>query len=112
MFGDTIFYNAQRQVTLNLKQRSGQISNTRYYASSAYLQVLKRYELKWPKKVVGTFIFRPSRAANSIVSGGIRSKFKLTQALMHVLVTYKNEDQIKNEGARVAKTPRSLPFGI
>ena len=40
MFGDTIFYNAQRQVTLNLKQRSDLDSNTRYYASSAYLQVL------------------------------------------------------------------------
>ena len=45
-----IFYNAQRQVTLNLKQPSGLNSNTRYYASSAYLQVLKRSELKWPRK--------------------------------------------------------------
>ena len=51
------------------------------------------------------YIFRHSRAANSIVSGGIRSKFKLIQAFMHVLVTYKNKkDQIKNEGARVATT--------
>ena len=39
MFDDTIFYNAQRQVTLNLKQRPGLNSNTRYYASSAYMQV-------------------------------------------------------------------------
>ena len=28
-------------------------------------------------------------------------KFELTQAFMHVLVTCKNEDPIKNEGARV-----------
>ena len=60
MSGDTIFYKAQRPVSLNLKQPSGLNSN--YYASSAYLQVLKRSELKWLKK--------PSRAANSIVSDG------------------------------------------
>ena len=41
-----MFYNVQRQVTLDLKQRSGLISNNRYYACSAYLQVLKRSELK------------------------------------------------------------------
>ena len=28
-------------------------------------------------------------------------KFELIQAFMHVLVTCKNEDQIKNEGARL-----------
>ena len=103
MFGETIFYKVQRPVTLNLKQRSGLNLNTRYYARSAYLQVLKKSELKWPKNTWGNF--RSSRAANSIVSGGIRSKFKLIQALIHVLVTYKNEeDQIKNEAARVATT--------
>ena len=37
MFGDTIIYDAQRQVTLNLKQWP----DIRYYASSSYLQVLK-----------------------------------------------------------------------
>ena len=46
--------------------------------------------------------FRRSRAANSEVSGGIPSKFKLIQAFMVVLVTCKNEkDPIKNEGSRV-----------
>ena len=50
MFGDTIFYNAQKQAILNLKQQSGLNSNTRYYASSAYQQVLNKSELKWPKK--------------------------------------------------------------
>ena len=46
--------------------------------------------------------FRRSRAANSVVSGGIMPKFKLIQALMVVLVTCKNEkDHIKNEGFRV-----------
>ena len=53
-------------------------------------------------------MFRPSRTANSIVSGRIRSKFKLIKAFMHVLVTYKNEGDKKNEGARMAST--FLPF--
>ena len=88
--GETIFYNVQRKVTQNLKQRSGLNLSTIYYASSAYLQVLKKSELKWPK-TWGNYIFPPSRVANSIVSGGVRSKFKQIQAFMHVLVTYINE---------------------
>ena len=41
-------------------------------------------------------------AANSAVSGEIPPKFELTQAVMFVLVTFKNEeDPIKNEGSRV-----------
>ena len=55
-----IFYNAQRQVTLNLKQRSGLNSNTKYYASPAYLHVLKRSELKWPNKPGETIYFNTS----------------------------------------------------
>ena len=48
------------------------------------------------------FFFRRSRAANSEVSGGIQPKFKLIQAFIVVLVSYKNEeDPIKNEGDRV-----------
>ena len=38
--------------------------------------------------------------ANSEVSSGILPKFELIQAFIVVLVTCKNEDQIKNEGAR------------
>ena len=49
--------------------------------------------------------FRRSRAANSIVSVEILSKFDLIQAFIVVLVTCKNEeDPIKNEGARVLTT--------
>ena len=48
--------------------------------------------------------FRRSRAANSEVSGGILPKFELSQAFIGVLTTCKNEeDQIKNEEARVLK---------
>ena len=48
------------------------------------------------EKVV-TSIFRRSRAANSIVSGGIWPKFKRIQAFMHVLITCKYEtDPIEN----------------
>ena len=42
------------------------------------------------------------RAVNSIVSDEISPKFKLIHTFMHVLVTYKNEeDQMKNECARI-----------
>ena len=44
-----------------------------------------------------TFFFRRARADNSGVGGGIWPKFDLIQAVMHVLVTCKNEyDRIKN----------------
>ena len=45
---------------------------------------------------------RRSRAANSIVSGGIWPKFKLIQAFMHVLITCKYEkDPIKTSRENV-----------
>ena len=56
-------------------------------------------------------LFRRARADNSGVEGGIWTKFKLIHALMHVLLTCKNEiDQIKNDGARVFT--RFLPLEI
>ena len=49
-----------------------------------------------------SIFFRRARADNSGVGVDIWPKFELIQAFMHVLVTCKNEDdQIKNEGARV-----------
>ena len=55
--------------------------------------------------------FRRSRAANSEVSRGILSKFKLIQAFIVVLVTCKNkEDPIINEGARVLEQAYCLIF--
>ena len=74
---------------------------------SGYLQVSKRFELKWPRPVI-IFIFRPSRAPNSIVCGGIRSKLKLIKALMHGFVTYNKEEDKKNESPRVATTVHPL----
>ena len=54
-------------------------------------------EKKWWRQ-----FFRRSRAANSIVSGGIWPKFKLIQAFMHVLITCKYEkDPIKNSRENV-----------
>ena len=59
-------------------------------------------ENPWRNYIFRLYIFKPSRAANSKVSVGMRSKFKLIQTFMHFLVTYKNDEyQIKNEGARV-----------
>ena len=51
-----------------------------------------------------TRFFRHSRAANSAVSGEILLKFVLVQAFMVTLVNCKNEDPIKNLGARVLTT--------
>ena len=46
--------------------------------------------------------FRCSRAANSIVSGPIWSKFELVRDFMHVLVTCKyKKDRIKNNREKV-----------
>ena len=64
MFGDIIFYNAQKQVTLNLGQLLGLNSNTRYNASSAYLQGLNKSEFKMTEKTLGNYISDPE-----IVSG-------------------------------------------
>ena len=59
--------------------------------------------LEWPQDYMSIFLH--SRADNSIVSGGIWQTFELEQALMHFLVTCKNEeDPINNEFARVATT--------
>ena len=50
-------------------------------------------------------VLRYSRAANSVVSYGIRLKLKLIHTFMYVLVTYRDEEnQMKNEGARVVTT--------
>ena len=56
-------------------------------------------------RVVTTLYINISGAQGQITlvfGGGIWPKFELIQAFMHVLVTCKNDDdQIKNEGARV-----------
>ena len=63
-------------------------------------------------RVVTTLYINISDAQGQITlvfGGGIWPKFELIQAFMHVLVTCKNEDdQIKNEGARVCTI--SLPL--
>ena len=79
--------------------------NIRYYASSSYLQVLKGLNKNCRETLMNVFVFKCSRAANSIVIEGIWPKFKLLHTFMYVLVTYKNqENQMKNEGARVVTT--------
>ena len=52
MFGDTILQCSKAG-------DSGLNSNIRYYASSAYLQVLNKSELKWQKKTLGNYISDP-----------------------------------------------------
>ena len=83
-----IFPDAQGQLTPQSLVQSGRISNS--------------FEILWMSSL-------PARADNSGVGGGIWPKFELIQAFMHVLVTCKKEDdQIKNEGARVLT--RFLPL--
>ena len=66
---------------------------------------MKRSELKLQREPGETIFFSCSRAANSVVSDRIWTKFKLFHAFMYVLVTFKNEDdQMKNEGARLVTT--------
>ena len=55
-------------------------------------------------KSIGIF-FKRSRAANATVQGLIWPKFELFRDFMSVLVACKkDEDPIKNEGARVVTT--------
>ena len=52
-----------------------------------------------------SIVFIRSRAAYYVVSDGICTKFKLIHTFMYVLITYMGEEnQMKNEGARVVKT--------
>ena len=106
-----IFPDTQGQLTLQSMVGSGQISNS---SEPLWLSWLPAKMKKIPSKmkvpecsqhhnIIHQF-FRRTRADNSGVGGGIWSTFELIQALMHVLVTCKNEnedDRIKNEGARV-----------
>ena len=56
-------------------------------------------------QIYTSIYFRCSRAANSVVCGGILLKFKVIQASKHILVTCKNEeDPIKNERAGLLTT--------
>ena len=63
----------------------------------------KMKALEWSK--VYLEFFKRSMAANSVVSDGILTKFKIIQAFMVVLVTAKYvDDSSKNEGSRVVTT--------
>ena len=86
MFGDTIFYDAHEQVTLNLKQpqRSG-LSLCQFCLPAFSIKYLN----KSCHESQGKLYF------SDMESEMVQLKFKLIEAIMVVLVTYKNEDQIK-----------------
>ena len=71
MFGDTIIYDAQRQVTELETVIKNIFRHSRYYAKSGYLQVVKRSKLNLWRKPDKTIFFRCSRVDNSIVSDEI-----------------------------------------
>ena len=58
----------------------------------------------FPLKAYGDFS-RCSRAANSVVGGPIRPKFELVQALMHVIVTCKYENERMKNSREKVETP-------
>ena len=59
----------------------------------------KMKALEWSHNIIHQFL-RCSRAANSIISDGTLTKFKLIQAFIVVLLICKNEDQFKIESTR------------
>ena len=61
----------------------------RYYACPHYLQVWNRSD-QCKLATEKMWWHRHSKAANSVVSGGIWRQFKLIQAFIHVLFTCKN----------------------
>ena len=70
--------------------------------NDAHLRAIIQSEKKWKHK-----FFTRLRAAISVVRGRIRLNFKLIQALMYVIITYKYEKApIKNNREKVA-TPFS-----
>ena len=91
-----IFPDAQGQLTPQSLVRSGRISNPSEMLWMSSLPASmkkirsKMKALEWSQHY--TAIFRRARAHNSGVGVGIWPKFELIQALMHVLVTCKNED--------------------
>ena len=83
------------------------IQKHKNYVSStcSYLQVLKTLNKICRENLVNVLFSDAQRAAHSVVSYGIWPKFKLVHTFMYVLVTYKDEEnQMKNEGARVVTT--------
>ena len=111
----TLFINlsdTQRQLTPKSVMKSCRNSNSSellwLFLLSARIKKLhpKMKELEWSQhfshyKSMG-FFFRRSRAANSYVPGRILPNFEPIRDFIVVFVTCKNnEEQIKNEGARV-----------
>ena len=70
---------------------------------------IKKILIKMAVKTWGNFIFfRRSIAASSVVSDGIWQKFKLIQAFMNVLVSYKSKDgQINKQPMGNDRSPGS-----
>ena len=98
-----IFSRHSRAANSVVGVQSGQNSNSsKILCMSSLPASLKRIGSIATEKKWWRWFFRRSRAANSIVSGGIWPKFKLSQAFMHVLITCKYEkDPIKNSRENV-----------
>ena len=101
-----IFPDAQGQLTPQSLVRSGR--NFELVRDVMDVLVTCKYEedpIKNEGARVDTTLYSNFSDAQGQITGvgvGIWPKFELIQAFMHVLVTCKNEDdQIKNEGARV-----------
>ena len=109
------FSDAHGQINLESAVVSGRnLNSSKLSCTSSLPQRMRMIDSKMKEleysqdyshyKSMGIFS-RRSRAANSAVLGPIWPNFELVQDVMNVLVTCKyDEDQIKNEGARVFTT--------
>ena len=69
---------------------------------------LEMKALEWSRHY--TLILRRTRAASSVVGGGVWPKCKLSQAFIAVIVTCKTEvDPFKNEGTTVVHVVSKTP---
>ena len=79
-------------------------NSSKVFPGLGYPQELRKTEVDSDHNTI-YLNFRCSRAANSLVCGGLWLKFEPIQAFIAVLVSCKNEeDPFKNEGTRVVTT--------
>ena len=101
-----IFPDAQGQLTPQSLVRSGRISNSSellwMFSLPASTKKIRSKMKRLDCSRIKHQFFRRARTDNSKVCGGIWPKFELILGFMHAILTCKNEnDQIRNEGARV-----------
>ena len=94
----------QSDVWSSPKSNSSQLFCLFWLPTTLMMIRSKMNELAWKRHfpIISLWLFRRSRAANSVVSGPIWPKFELVRDFMHVLVTCKyKQDWVKTNWERV-----------